>query len=108
MDNTIKVLKLDDDNHSPCYVTLGSYYHDAEDFIKALSQPHTWFFRIKEVRLVEVEWPDEDEFLRIFDDVACEYHPETLYSRDREQWNKREESFNKLWEVGESIWSKDF
>ena len=30
----IQVIALNDDNHSKCYVTRGSYYHDMADFAK--------------------------------------------------------------------------
>ena len=109
MDNIVKVLKLDDDNHTPCYVTISEYYHDADNFIgRLLAQPHNTYFKIREVLLVEAEWPDEDEFIHIFDTVACEYDPMKLFNTDKERWLERKENFDKLWEIGEDIWSKQF
>ena len=70
----IKVLCLNDDNHSKCYVTRGSYYHNMADFAKeCLLKPHTVEYEVREVyicdpseKLAELT---EDEFLYLFDDI---------------------------------------
>lgn len=102
MANTpIQVLALNDDNHDTCFVTRGSYFHDAADFMKeCLLKPHNCEYKVGYVALVDMTG-DEDEDMMIFDRVACEYNPETLFTRDQEAWQKREEAFDYLWSVAE-------
>lgn len=98
--DSIQVLALNDDNHDICFVTRAFYFHDAASFMqKCLLKPHEENYEVRYVALTEMSG-DEDEAIALFDTVACEYNPETLFYRDREQWYTREKAFNELWEQG--------
>jgi hypothetical protein len=94
----IQVLALNDDNHATCFVTRGSYYSDASEFMKKrLLKPHTVEYDLRFVYICDIDEEEEN----LFDALACEYHPETLYSRDKERFMKREKAFDHLWSVAE-------
>ena len=101
----IQVIALDDDNHSKCYVTRGSYYYDMAAFAKeCLLKSHTCEYEIREVCLCD---PDgklaeltEDEFLYLFDLLATIYDPGKLFLENIEQWKNREIAFDLFWENG--------
>ena len=102
----IQVIALNDDNHSTCYVTRGSYYHDMADFAKeCLLKPHTVEYGIREVyicdpseKLAELT---EDEFLYLFDLLAITYDPAELFKENHERWENREIAFDLFWENGD-------
>lgn len=102
----IQVIALNDDNHSKCYVTRGSYYHDMADFAKeCLLKPHTVEYEVREVyicdpseKLAELT---EDEFLYLFDLLAVTYDPAELFKEKPEQWKNREIAFDLFWENGD-------
>ena len=97
----LQVLALNDDNHDVCFVTRGSYYSNAASFMQeCLLKPHTIEYEVGYVALVDMEG-DDDEVCEVFDRVACEYRPESLFQRDQERWQKREEAFDYLWSVAE-------
>ena len=103
---TIKVLCLNDDNHSNCYVTRTSYYSDCARFAKAcLLAPHNYQFEVRQIDLVDPPEAfadmDEDEFMRLFDLLACTYRPDELYSENPERFAERIEVFNYFWKHGE-------
>lgn len=98
----IQVLALNDDNHATCFITRGSYYSNAAKFMEeCLLKPHTIEYDVRFVYLLDLEG-DEDTMLNIFDQVACEYQPETLYKRDKEKFFAREKAFDYLWEIAET------
>ena len=102
----IQVIALNDDNHSKCYVTRGSYYHHMADFAKeCLLKPHTVEYEIREVyicdpgeKLAELT---EDEFLYLFDLLAVTYDPAELFKENHERWKNREIAFDLFWENGD-------
>jgi hypothetical protein len=93
----IPVLKLDDDNHTPCYVSLTNYWSDADSFIQdVLCKPHEEIYSIKEIEGV---WLKEDgkhngmSYWEMFDRVDDH---RMLYFSSRlteEDLKKREEAF---------------
>ena len=99
----IKVLCLNDDIHSNCYVTRGSYYSDMASFTKeCLLKPHTCEYEIREVypcypsgKLAELA---EDELLYLFDLLAITYNPAELFKENPERWQERENTFDLFWE----------
>ena len=103
---TIKVLCLNDDNHSNCYVTRTSYHHDCAQFAKeCLLAPHNYQFEVRQIDLVDPPEAfanmDEDEFMRLFDLLACEYHPDELFHKDPLRWSERKRVFELFWANGE-------
>jgi len=102
----IQVIALNDDNHSKCYVTRGSYYHDMAAFAKeCLLKPHTCEYEVREVYLCDPSEKlaelTEDEFLYLFDLLAIEYDPGKLFMEDLERWKNRETAFDLFWENGD-------
>lgn len=103
---TIKVLCLNDDNHSNCYVTRTSYYHDCAQFAKkCLLAPHNYQYEVRQIDLVDPPTAfanmDEDEFMRLFDLLACEYRPDELFHEDPLRWSERKRVFELFWVNGE-------
>ncbi len=102
----IQVIALNDDNHSKSYVTRGSYYYDCADFVKdCLLKSHTIEYEVKEVYICDpsgmLATMDEDEFLQLFDLLACTYRPDELFYQDQARWEKREKAFDLFWENGD-------
>jgi hypothetical protein len=55
----IRILGLDDDNHSPMFVGEdGCYYDDAKELIEMLAAPHQNTYEVKMFAIVD-EWSDE-------------------------------------------------
>lgn len=103
---TIQVLCLNDDNHSNCYVTRAFYYHDCVQFVKkCLLMPPNCQIEIRQINLVDPPEAftnmDEDEFMRLFDILACEYRPNELLQKEPSRWAEREKTFELFWEHGE-------
>ena len=102
--NAIKVLALNDDNHTPCFVTLGAYYSDAAEFMReCLLKPHTSTYKVAYVSLVDTALPEsmsDEEFMEIFDRVATCYNPNRLFMKDEKAWREREKAFDALWHMG--------
>jgi hypothetical protein len=102
----IQVLALNDDNHAKCYVTRGSYFHNACQFMQeCLLKPHTVEYEVREVYLCEPNGDlaelTEDEFLCLFDDLACNYNPDELFKTNKAQWERREFAFDLFWKNGD-------
>lgn len=102
----IQVIALNDDNHSKCYVTRGSYYHDMAAFAKeCLLKPHTCEYEVREVYLCDPSEKlaelTEDEFFYLFDLLAIEYDPGKLFMENLERWKNRELAFDLFWENGD-------
>lgn len=105
----IQVLALNDDNHSKSYVTRGSHFGDATDFMKnCLLKPHTLEYEIREVYICdpqgELAKMDEDEFLYMFDLLDLTNDPGKLFQEDETKWKNREIAFNLFWENGD-VWN---
>lgn len=110
MANKIRVLGLDDDNHSMCYATRSCYYSDAGKFMKeCLLDPHTIGYEVRQIHIIDlsdelVEKYGEDEVERMFDLLACENRPDELLKRDYDRFLDREKAFDTLWEYAEKEW----
>jgi hypothetical protein len=105
----IQVIALNDDNHSKCYVTRGSYYHDMADFAKeCLLKSHTCEYEIREVYICDPQGElaklDEDEFLYMFDLLDLTNDPGKLFQEDEAKWKNREIAFDLFWENGD-VWN---
>lgn len=89
----IRILALDDDNHSICFASERHYWSDAAEFIKdRLAAPHTDNYEIRMITLIDYDESVDD----MFDRLSCCYRPSQL---DAEAAEAREEAFNKLWEI---------
>ena len=89
----IRVLALDDDNHSICFAGERHDWSDAAEFIKdRLAAPHTDNYEIRMITLI-----DYDESVdEMFDRLSCCYRPGQL---DEEAMTSRLEAFNHLWDM---------
>lgn len=92
----IRVLGLDDDNHSPMFIEEnGSIYGDAQDLIKMLSQPHDNQYEVKMFALVD-EWSDE---LSQYDECEVDNMFDFLCGRSKlAKGTKFIEIFDMFWE----------
>ena len=101
----IKVLALDDDNHSRAYVTLGSYFSSCAAFIRecGLLNAHTTSYDVREVYICdpqgELATMDEDEFIRLFE--LLEQDPVKLFQCSPEKWEERNKAFELFWRNGD-------
>ena len=96
MSNAVRVLCLDDDNHSPSYHAEDTFHwNNANQFIKHLTHSYTPY-EVRQVNLVDfdVDNPDIDPDT-IFNIVDCNGRG---YSFEEYQ-----EAFNILWEHSEPI-----
>lgn len=101
-----QVIALNDDNHSKCYVTRGSYYPNMANFAKeCLLKSHTCEYEVREVYICDPRGKlaelTEDEFLYLFDLLAITYDPAELFKEKPEQWENREIAFDLFWENGD-------
>lgn len=106
MNNPIKVLMLDDDIHTPCFVTHGSYFFDAEEFMKeCLLHPHTVTYEVRKVSIYDREEHgySKEEFIRMMSALDSCYEPSKLFAESLNKWNFREMSFEKLWDIGTEL-----
>ena len=103
MNNSIRVLMLDDDNHTPSYHGEDtSFWHDANHFIKWLTRPHTIIipYEVRQVRLIDLDIdlsetnPDID-IDHIFDIVDCNGRGHS--------YEEYLEAFDILWKNSEAI-----
>lgn len=101
--SAIRVLMLDDDNHTPSYHAEDTTsWHDANDFIKWLTRPHTVVipYEVRAVHLVDLDVdlseinPDID-INHMFDivDFNCRGH----------SYEEYQEAFEILWKNSEAI-----
>lgn len=102
---SIKVLALNDDNHSKCYVTKWDFFSDCATFAKELLlAPHTETYEVREVYICDPQgelanW-DEEKFCDMFSLLdGCS--PDELAERDPEKYRLRQEMFEIFWENGE-------
>lgn len=93
----VRVLALNDDNHSKSYVTSIWHFGNAAAFMtNQLLQPHTETYEVREVYLCdpqgELAKMDQDEFMTLFDllDTKPEYLCDGLCQ-------KRKEAFELFW-----------
>jgi hypothetical protein len=97
--SNIRVLSLDDDNHTPSFHAENtSHWHDANHFIKYLTSHHTVIipYEVRQVHLIDLEVEDPDlDIDHIFDIV---YFNGRGYSLEEYQ-----EAFDILWKMSEDI-----
>lgn len=100
---SIRVLMLDDDNHSPSYHAEDtSNWHDANHFIKYLTRPHTVIipYEVRKVALIDLDIdlsetdPDID-IGYIFDIVQ--------FCGRGHSFEEYQEAFDILWKNSEEI-----
>ena len=100
----IRILMLDDDNHTPCYVMENRYWSNANSLMKeVLCKPHTLEYEIKEIKLIELNtalyyenMSAEDMFDRVDD-----YRINKRNGLTEDEYEKRLKAFNFLWETPE-------
>ena len=101
--SAIRVLMLDDDNHAPSYHAEDTTsWHDANDFIRWLTRPHTVIipYEVRAVRLIDLDIdlsetdPDID-IDHMFDIVDYGGRTYTL--------KEYQEAFEILWKNSEAI-----
>ena len=99
--NAIRVLMLDDDNHTPSYHAEDtSHWHDANHFIKYLTRPHTVIipYEVHAIRLIDVEIDTEET------DIDIEHMFDIVYWNGRGfSFEEYQEAFNILWKYSEDI-----
>lgn len=99
--NAIRVLMLDDDNHTPSYHAEDtSHWHDANHFIKWLTRPHTVVvpYEVRIIRLIDVEIDTEET------DIDIEHMFDIVYWNGRGfSFEEYQEAFNILWKYSEDI-----
>ena len=98
--SAIRVLKLDDDNHTPSYHCEDTAeWYNADEFIKFLTRPHTIIipYEVRTIRLVDIE--------------ISEYKPEKIdhyfdivqFNRGNRSFEEYQEAFDILWKIGDDI-----
>lgn len=110
----VRVLKLDDDNHSPCYVTEYGYWCDADSFMKnGLCKPHSVEYKIKTIKYIYIDPNLEHEgvkattmFNRVDDYRINDGIMEGARGLSYEQYLNRKIAFDFLWETSEEVFYK--
>lgn len=108
MNTPIKVLALNDDDHDTCFVTYGSYYSNAAEFMsECLLKPHTTTYKVVYVPIFDFgydkelpEWATNEVIEEMFDSLACCYDPAKLFMQNERAWRYREKAFAFFWEYG--------
>ena len=99
--DAIRILMLDDDNHTPSYHAEDtSHWHDANHFIKYLTRPHTVIipYEVRIIRLIDVEIDTEET------DIDIEHMFDIVYWNGRGySFEEYQEAFNILWKYSEGI-----
>ena len=100
----IPVLELNDDNHSPCFVTQGGFWYDAEEFMRdVLCKPHTVEYKIKHIALVELDDKinvDGMDIWALFGALDTRPNWENM---TQEQRDKRQKAFEFFWNTSEEV-----
>ena len=104
----IRILMLDDDNHTPCYVLENSYWSDANSLMKnVLCKPHTLEYEIKEIRLIELNtglYYEDMSAEEMFDKVDdYRINKPSGFGLTEDEYEKRLKAFNFLWETPEEV-----
>ena len=107
--NIVPVLKLDDDNHSPCYVTENGYWCDADSFMKnELCKPHSVEYKIKTIEYIYINPDLEYEGVKattMFDRVDDYRINDGIMEGARgltyEQYVNRKIAFDFFWNISE-------
>ena len=101
--SAIRVLMLDDDNHTPSYHAEDTTsWHDANHFIKFLTRPHTVIipYEVRAVHLVDldIDLSDTDP------NIDIEHIFDIVYFNGRGySFEEYKEAFEILWKNSEAI-----
>ena len=100
---SIRVLMLDDDNHSPSYHAGDtSHWHDANHFIKYLIRPHTVIipYEVRKVALIDLDI----DLSEIDSDIDIDHIFDIVFFNGRGySFEEYQEAFNILWKNSEEI-----
>jgi hypothetical protein len=100
---SIRVLMLDDDNHTPSYHAEDtSHWHDANHFIKYLTRPHTVIipYEVRKVALIDLDI----DFSETDPDIDIEHIFDIVYFNGRgHSLEEYQEAFDILWKYSEEI-----
>jgi hypothetical protein len=98
----IRILGLDDDNHSPCFVGEdGTHFSGVKELVEMLAQRHENTYEVKMFAIVD-EWSDElsahdecevDHMFDFLEDIASAPEGMTF-----------DELFNLFWNSANRIW----
>ena len=101
--SNIRVLMLDDDNHTPSYHAEDTTsWYDANHFIKWLTRPHTAIipYKVRIVRLVDLDI----DLSKTDPDINVEHMFDIVYFKGRGySFEEYQEAFNILWKYSEDI-----
>ena len=101
--NAIRVLMLDDDNHSPSYHAEDTcHWHDANHFIKYLTRPHTVIipYEVRKVALIDLD----TDLSKIDPDIDIGHIFDIVYFSGRGySFEEYQEAFDILWKNSEEI-----
>lgn len=93
--SAIRVLMLDDDNHTPSYHAEDtSHWHNANHFIKYLIQPHIPY-EVRKVALIDIEAMEIDDIDHFFDIIDSNGRGHSF--------EEYQEAFDILWKYSEEI-----
>ena len=98
----IRILGLDDDNHSPMFVGEdGAVYHGAQDLIGMLAKPHANTYEVKMFAIVD-EWSDD---LSAFEEETVDHMFDFLEGiSTKPEGMEFEQVFNLFWESANRNW----
>lgn len=100
--SNIRVLGLDDDNHSEEFCTLGAYF-SGDALLEELAKPHTVSYSIRHIHLIDFEDRDltlGDTTMSIdcwWNLLSCVSNPKELFMKDEARWKLRELAFDYFW-----------
>ena len=99
----IRVLMLDDDNHTPSYHAEDtSHWHDANHFIKWLTRPHNTIipYEVRKVALIDLDI----DLAEVDPDVDIGHIFDIVYFNGRGySFEEYQEAFDILWKNSEEI-----
>ena len=98
----IRILGLDDDNHSPMFVGEdGTVYHGAQDLIGMLAKPHANTYEVKMFAIVD-EWSDD---LSAFEEEVVDHMFDFLEGiSTKPEGMEFDQIFNLFWESANRNW----
>lgn len=99
---TLRILGLDDDNHSPMWVCEdGTVFSTAKEFMEFLAKPHDVQCEIKMFAIVD-EWSEE---LAAYEEEFIDHMFGYLEGVCRQPEGKEfDEVFNLFWESANRLW----
>ena len=101
--SAIRVLMLDDDNHTPSYHAEDTTsWHNANHFIKWLTRPHTVIipYEVRAVRLIDLDI----DLSEIDSDIDIDHIFDIVYFNGRDHsFKEYQEAFEILWKNSEAI-----